>query len=94
MEILLAYKQVKLWFYKLPPAGLAAVRKIQNGNISEKINLKPLKILKLGHNCPRILTQPCSSMVKLDKFFQKSHKTLLQWRGKNPREIVRKIKEN
>ena len=28
-------KQVKLWFYKLPPTGLAAVRKIQNGTILE-----------------------------------------------------------
>ena len=29
-------KQVKLWFYKLPPAGLPAGRKIQNDTILEK----------------------------------------------------------
>jgi len=33
-------KQVKLWFYKLPPAGWAAVRKIQNGTIQEKNRTK------------------------------------------------------
>ena len=30
-------EQVKLWFYKLPPAGLPAGRKIQNDTILEKI---------------------------------------------------------
>ena len=35
--ILIFAKQVKLWFYKLPPAGLAAVRKIQIDTILKKI---------------------------------------------------------
>ena len=41
-QLLSMFKQVKLWFYKLPPAVLAAVRKIQNFTIlekREKINL-------------------------------------------------------
>ena len=33
-------KQVKLRFYKLPPTGLAAVRKIQIDTILEKIRKK------------------------------------------------------
>ena len=35
-NIILTLKQVKLWFYKLPPAGLPAGRKIQNDTILEK----------------------------------------------------------
>ena len=54
----LLIKQVKLWFYKLPPAGLAAVRKIQNGTIfAEKTSLNI-------QNRTKFSTQPCSRMVK------------------------------
>ena len=64
-------KQVKLWFYKLAAAGLAADRKIKNYKRLEKIRkvnliIKPRQIFKIGQNF--LKTQPFSSTVKKEKY--------------------------
>ena len=77
-------KQVKLWFYKLAAAGLAAVRKIQNYKLIGKNEKKLICSYNLfkhsiwNQKFPKVLTLPCSGMVKKGKVLYKP-KTATQY---------------